>query len=323
MDYLAEMKTVKGTVAGTILFLTLMVYGCAKDELPLLWETLPTGLQADLLAMETDGTGTVWIAGGRSWTSGGVWHSEQHGADLREALRTEKALLALHLGSDGSLIASGVDGHVWNKTPGMGWAYRHFERWGTTRAIGMLSPDRALFAGGEGFDEGFAYWIEGSNGPYGDAAFLHRMNGVGIADSQSAVIVGYGIALMTSDAGNSWKTLELKGDHFMTVHFPTRDTGFIAGYEGSIHRSVDGGHTWQQLRDPGNGPRFRCIRFRDSRTGFAAGDDGAAWLTRDGGAQWARMGGLPSTTHFFCGSFSGEWLLLGGSHGSLLRTLVP
>jgi len=301
----------------------LTLSACRKEVLPLEWEVIPTGLEDDLYAMETSSSGEVWIAGGRSWSSGGVWRIDGQGQELQESLRTGKALLALHRLPDDQLIASGVDGHVWNKAPGDAWDYRHFEHWGTTRAIGAFSHSRSLFTGGEGFDEGFAYLSHPQSGSIGYQEFLHRMNGAAMLDSTKAVIVGYGIALLSEDAGDSWETLPLQGDHFMSVHFPTPDTGFVAGYEGSIHRSVDGGRSWVRQRRTDGATRFRCIRFRDGRTGFAAGEDGSVWITRDSGARWQAVGGLPAREHLHCGTFSGEWLFLGGSNGILLRTRLP
>lgn len=324
MPYLGGLMVFQTIIPALFSLSILMALSsCQKDPLPLAWEVISTDIQDDLYAMETAPTGEVWIAGGISWKAGGVWALDPDGNSIRETLRTQKALLALTRLPDDRLIASGVDGHVWSSGPGGGWTYRHYEHWGTTRAIGAFTPGRSLFIGGEGFDEGFAYLSHPLAGSIGYQELLHRMNGASVIDTLQAVIVGYGIALRTGDAGDSWQTSDLEGDHFMSVHFPTPDTGFVAGYEGSIHRSVDGGRTWTRQRRPDGNTRFRCIRFRDGDTGFAAGEDGNVWLTRDAGSHWQAVGGLSQTLDFLCGSFSGDWLFLGGSKGTLVRTRLP
>jgi photosystem II stability/assembly factor-like uncharacterized protein len=71
-----------------------------------------------------------------------------------------------------------------------------------------------------------------------------------------------------------------------SLFFVSADTGWIAGENSLIRKTVDGGATWTAQPASGN---IKAIRFVNSRVGWAVGESSGAGLvlkTTDGGTHW-------------------------------------
>ncbi len=69
------------------------------------------------------------------------------------------------------------------------------------------------------------------------------------------------------------------------IWFPTPDTGYVAGANGLIMKTVDTGKTWF-AQNSGVTEKLNHICFPTSDTGYAIGEDGTILRTLDGGANW-------------------------------------
>lgn len=108
------------------------------------------------------------------------------------------------------------------------------------------------------------------------------------------------VVFRTADAGRSW-TRTLDGAEGTVVQWYAVDAQHVwlvsqierAGLTPQIHRSTDGGATWQDVSaGPPGGSMVRLsdLRFRDATSG-AVRHSGAGWLvTDDGGASWTVAG---------------------------------
>lgn len=63
-------------------------------------------------------------------------------------------------------------------------------------------------------------------------------------------------------------------------------TGFVAGDEGGVHRTTDGGATWTELTATGTTTELEKAVFFNASTGYVFGDDGNNYSTTDGGTTW-------------------------------------
>lgn len=90
---------------------------------------------------------------------------------------------------------------------------------------------------------------------------------------------GDGILLYTSDGGYSWETIITGGPEILEVDFISENIGFLVGYEGVIHRTLDGGmnvSSWKPIQlkyDNGTGmvnvnEEFRTFEFWDAEMGY-------------------------------------------------------
>ncbi|MBS1262072.1 MAG: Ycf48-like protein [Calditrichaeota bacterium] len=116
------------------------------------------------------------------------------------------------------------------------------------------------------------------------------------------------------------------------VQFLDADAGYVAGNNGTVLKTTDGGGSWTDISVATDHP-LRDLSFVDQELGWvvsgdpnAASGSGAVWKTSDGGASWtqqslgttqARLGvSFVSATHgWACGSSTGNWDIRATSDG--------
>ncbi len=305
----------------------LLLTGCRKECLELPWEKLQTGTIEDLYSMALSNDGEVWVVGGDSWYSGVVLHSPDAGLNATIIHQTDKALLTIHRSTDGYLLTTGVDGHMWKYEEGPGWTYSHPNYWAISRGITSFPGAHSIVVGGNAFESGYMFTPDVSGNAAHLFEHLNRINSVVTIDSSTAVCVGYGVVYRTENQGDTWNIQDIYGDHYMAIHFPDPETGYIVGYGGSILKTTNRGSTWKNQRGKKRlavgGPPFRAVYFKNAQTGVIAGDEGTAWLTKNGGSDWIILEGLPSHIDFLAAGISGSYILLAGSDGALYRAPLP
>jgi photosystem II stability/assembly factor-like uncharacterized protein len=94
-----------------------------------------------------------------------------------------------------------------------------------------------------------------------------------------------GFVMKTTDGGNSWAIKLTEPSN--AVRFADADTGCAGGGTG-VHRTTDGGDTWQFI-DMGAPTPVGNIFFVDNLTGWAVGRESFMAKTTDGGLTWAQQ----------------------------------
>jgi photosystem II stability/assembly factor-like uncharacterized protein len=111
-----------------------------------------------------------------------------------------------------------------------------------------------------------------------------------VFDAKRVLVVGaYGIALLTEDGGTSWNSWRARLDNPKELHlYAVRQRGtrvVIAGEQGLVLQSLDGGATFRRLAVPYAGSFFTA-ELPDDRTIVVAGLRGNVWRSADAGASW-------------------------------------
>lgn len=272
----------------------------------------------------------------------------QHGL-LLAVVRAGERLVAV--GERGAVMLSDDDGRSWNQAKSVpvsvaltdvhfvsasnGWAVGHSgvvlhsadggETWqlqldGNQAAV-VIRDDARRRA--EASEEGAAAALRSaeylvSDGP--DKPFL----GVRFRDELRGYVVGaYGIALYTDDGGRSWQSLvgripNPRGKHLYQVQIKDRDL-LIAGEQGALFRSTDGGARFSEIATPYSGTFFGALDLRGDAL-LAFGLRGNAWRSADAGASWQRVElGQPVTVSAGHRLRDGS-VLLADESGRLLRS---
>lgn len=157
-----------------------------------------------------------------------------------------------------------------------------------------------------------------ADGP--DKPFL----GVHFADENRGWVVGaYGLALATKDGGKSWTSLmgtipNPRGKHLYQVRGDANAL-LVAGEQGALFRSTDGGSTFSAIATPYAGTWFGALRTR-SDTLLAFGLRGNAWRSADGGASWERIDAGQPVTIAAGRTLADDSIILGDASGRLLRS---
>ena len=124
-------------------------------------------------------------------------------------------------------------------------------------------------------------------------------------EREGYAVGAYGYFLHTRDGGKTWEDHGRRIDNPDTLHlYAIAGLGnglmFIAGEEGSIHRSLDSGETWERLDSPYSGGFFGV--FGTDREGevYVFGLNGTAYHSVDHGDQWQKLE-LPVAASLFSG----------------------
>lgn len=134
--------------------------------------------------------------------------------------------------------------------------------------------------------DGLKYWKPVGGISFSDVAFADRHRGIAVGGSWYN-----GIALKTSDGGESWNKLPLDADEpFETVRFTDKRHGWMASST-KILRTSDVGETWQVVLDSVYGKPSSYF-FIDSLTAFIHryNDNGIIYKTTNGGISWESLG---------------------------------
>jgi photosystem II stability/assembly factor-like uncharacterized protein len=114
-----------------------------------------------------------------------------------------------------------------------------------------------------------------------------------VIDAQHAVAVGaYGLAMATRDGGASWQPLPTRAANPRGLHlYGVRVVGgqwFIAGEQGLLLRSSDGGATFTALASPYKGSFFGLLASQGGAL-LAYGLRGSVYRSADAGSNWDKV----------------------------------
>lgn len=146
---------------------------------------------------------------------------------------------------------------------------------------------------------------------------------IAFADQQTGYLVGaYGLALYTSDGGETWQSLveripNAQGNHLYQVLL-TDDQLLIVGEQGAVFRSSDHGQSFEKLPVPYAGTFFGALELDNSGV-LVYGLRGNAWRSLDG-QSWEQVDIEQSVTLSAGMRTRNGALLLADESGHLLRS---
>jgi len=248
--------------------------------------------------------------GGRSWST--VNNAE-----------ASKELFGIAQSVFGRVYLIGYDGKLlFSDDFGASWEFRQL-RFETYKAIDMRSPQNPVAIGGISFDRGDVMDLGSEADLLRHDSVDYELNDIRFATAGRAYRCGYGTIQFSTDSGRNWNWAPYKNDNYSAIEV-LENRVWVCGREGSILRSLDGGQSWERLR---NGTyigekkyRLNDIAFRNENEGFAVGEKGVVLYSRDAGAHWselesftsAHLMGLsihPDGRIFICGEGGELWEL--------------
>ena len=130
-----------------------------------------------------------------------------------------------------------------------------------------------------------------------DLFFLDRFYGwaVGLQYQQDTSWYGT-VFLRTTNGGDTWLKRNLQGEYFYTLVFFDSVNGWMAGHDGKLRKTTDGGITWSNAMVDSSivmGFPIKHLDFYSRNYGFAAGGAidaaGVLWRTTNGGDRWTAV----------------------------------
>ena len=302
--------------------LVLVLAGCGKERIAPVWERQVSHTGFDISAVHFLDGQRGFAVGGNSWYHGVALATADGGVTWVADSLGDKQLFALDFNDQGEGVAAGIDGYVFSrKEQETDWNFYRYTIWEIYRGVAH-NGKATLLVGGQAYKSGILARLDEQFQFDTSSQYDVELDAVCFADEQVAIAVGYGLVLRSENRGRSWAPLPVDGDHFRAVHFPSASVGYIAGYAGTILKTVDGGKTWKKLRNGGDiwqsNILVRSVFFKDEETGYLAGEKGVVWKTVNGGEDWTVLDGLPELDYYDVHVIGDEgWLV--GEQGAIIH----
>ncbi|MFI5252055.1 MAG: YCF48-related protein [Bacteroidota bacterium] len=127
------------------------------------------------------------------------------------------------------------------------------------------------------------------------------LNGLWNVGADTIVAVGnYGTIIRTSNAGVTWNVQQMVNadtDNFNAVQFTSPLIGYVAGDDGVVLKTTDGGFTWVDQGFPLSISLY-ALYFSSSSNGWVTGMNGTIYKTTNGGTSWTAQNSLTNETIF-------------------------
>ena len=271
------------------------------------WTSLINATIQDLRSVAAVDTQHAWAVGAKgtivATVNGGErWQPQMSGT--QHDLQGVAFVSSTHgwaVGDKGTILATTDGGTTWVKQDG------RLEE--SFRSVAFVSQNQGWVIGQTGgvltTQDGGQTWEMLNRGHRGPALFAGKtfFTAVTFLDAERGWVVGVGgVIYRTRDGGHSWE--QQFGDKsgsmlsLLDVSFPTRDHGWVVGFQPfshgySIIMSTDnGGRSWEfqsgGTRRSGYVGRLMGVKFVNKKVGWAVGTRGSILNTTNGGRTWTR-----------------------------------
>lgn len=289
-----------------LLLFCVLLTACGKESVSVSgFQELPNPIAEDLSSIAFSDSLRGTITGGSAWKSGFFLNTYDGGLTWKTDTMLDRKMEHVCFDVNGQGYAGGQDG-LWYRPAGAEhWrVFRIDYQW--IRACHFPDGKRGAMVGGEGYHGGIAHTFGPEPFWATDTVqtFPNEIQSVWYSDPNTLHAVGFGWVMRSSDAGRTWQRLDITGDFFQSVHFPSATTGYACGSSGTILKTSDAGASWREIRQGGStGNRrkaFRSIWFASPDRGWVVGDGGIFWQTDDGGNTWNPVAEAPEAADFTC-----------------------
>lgn len=255
---------------------------------PLSRPAVMTGLAAHATLLSVTRAGSRMVAVGErgivilSDDDGGNWRQAKVPVSVTltaVAFPTERQGWAV--GHYGVVLHSADGGETWTRQLDGNTAARMYRDTALAKAATL---DREVPLTARIVSDGERMLAEGADKPFFDLHF---------EDAKRGFVVGaYNLAFRTEDGGKNWRCVSHQIDNARSLHLyavaAQGDAVYIAGEQGLVLRSLDGGTSFTTLSTPYDGSFFRLAPLRTGDI-VLAGLRGNAWRSTDRGDTWRKI----------------------------------
>lgn len=159
--------------------------------------------------------------------------------------------------------------------------------------ISFIDRNHGLMVDGAGYAVGHILYTADGGANWNSTDYQNNLRAVQYVDGNTAYASGYGVIYKSTNGGQSFFPLDVRGDFFVAMDFPSSNTGYFAGYQGMILKTSDGGNSFSKIHY-GNTffekrEHFEGIDFWNNNIGYVVGDGGEMLHTTNGGESWLKV----------------------------------
>jgi photosystem II stability/assembly factor-like uncharacterized protein len=187
--------------------------------------------------------------------------------------------------------------------------------------IRFIDRMHGVIAAGGSYGSGYIAYTSDGGTTWAQTDYPNNFRAVRYVDSSTAFASGYGVIYKSTNGGATFSPLNIRGDFFVDMDFPTPTTGYFVGYQGMILKTTDGGNSFKKVHTENLplGPRehFEAVDFWDTETGYAVGDAGSMYVTTNGGGKWRKVKSFTDVNLRAVHLFSASSGIVAGDNGKI------
>jgi photosystem II stability/assembly factor-like uncharacterized protein len=236
--------------------------------------------------------------GGLTWTnkSAGLPSTTLYDVDFRMVGTTEQVVVT---GDAFNLYATTDLGTTWTQIDFLGAG----QRWTSTYYSTDFLNDKLVAVGGTGLinsKEGASAAVAHTN--HIKAGTLYDIwaegpDGKVIAVGAKGNTTTFDQVMYSTNGGQTWATVNWNSTStYRTIDMLNANAGYIAGLDGSVYKTIDGGVNWDSLTTPLPTMDFYGMDFVTETSGFVCGQSGSLIKTTNSGKDWETQTSGVTTT---------------------------
>lgn len=309
---------------GTVL---LLFSACKKDELHFqqvekIDSHTTSRLNKILFINDSEG----FIAGGERFYAATLLGTKDGGNSWQQLTfpQADKGLYGITWAPSHTVYACGFDGKLlYSNDTGRNWHFSQMQ-YLAYNDIAFPNAQYGIVVGGVSFNSGYWSTIDSAGNFIKWDSVSYQLNCIKMLNSNLGYMCGYGIVQKTTDGGQSWDILDVKGDDFTGMYISNDGNElWLCGYQGSIFHSSNAGQSCERLRNGNDITRVSYhlldIVFKDNMNGWAVGENGVVIYTDDGGHHWSEYSHFTSDALRSIVIMPNNTLLVAGDNGALYR----
>ncbi|MCD9017625.1 YCF48-related protein [Parachryseolinea silvisoli] len=126
-----------------------------------------------------------------------------------------------------------------------------------------------------------------------------NLNGVSVIHPDTVFVTSGSQLFVTYDGGKSWTPRAVPGVAVVASVFTSSKTGHVAGSNGILAKTTDGGLTWRIVHNDSNisPSNFFALTFVNSKVGYATQAHSNIYKTTNGGETWEELPWVPDAAY--------------------------
>lgn len=277
-----------------IFLVALFISSCKKDEITLLTQEVDSHTTHQLRDVFFVNDSVGYICGGEKWTLGIFSRTTDGGKTwtVPDSIFNACAYSMQFFSAGEGIIVGNVSDWAYTADSGKTFSATQSD-YVAINQIAFLDQQVGVKVGGDGYATGYISYTGDGGNSWTKMTLPNNMAAVHFVNNTTAYASGFGVIYKSTDAGQTFNPLDVRGDFFMSMDFPLPLVGYFAGYEGLILKTTDGGASFKKVHNSnqpfGHRVHWETIKFWNESIGYVAGDNGELLKTENGGEDWKKV----------------------------------
>lgn len=291
--------------------IVLLTQSCSKPDLYPELLRIPLHNRDLLTGIHVDAGDHITILGGNVWNYCNIYTGFDPLA-LKKDSFSNKLLFDLREDSQGRLLTVGVDGYLYSKQGTDSWQFHRSTGWDILHVI-RDTGNGIIAGGGKSYQKGYLYYYSRQLNLDSVQYFDFEISDFVNIGADTLIAAGYGRVIKTNDRGVHWQTLSVRGDFFASIYFIDERQGWIAGYNGTLMETLDGGDIWHNVSSRIKGGGINSFRklVKAGDMIVLLGNKGKLWYSKDSGQSWTYIRLDTDADLYDLGVWQDKWILVG------------